>query len=133
LTFVTGGFKERKKKVNLNSYKEKSYYCHTNHYLGKEDLNNNVTLEEAKTSTAIRFLQTEKTLKDRNMEITQEEAKEILSNKDHPNFPILVPQTKSESLGEIGTIASIILSLKEKKMSVRFVLDDFKQDYNFNL
>jgi len=109
------------------------YYCHTNHYLGKEDPNKNKTLDNATTSTAIRFLQAEKIVQTLPPMVDENTAKAVLSNHDHPEFPILVPQTKSDSLGEIGTIASIILSLKEKKMSVTYALEGFKVQHEYYL
>lgn len=109
------------------------YYCHTNHYLGKEDPNKNTTLDTATTSTAIRFLQAEKIVQGFPTSVDENTARTVLSNHDHPKFPILVPQTKSDSLGEIGTIASIILSLKEKKMSVTYALEGFKNQHEYYL
>ncbi len=109
------------------------YYCHTNHYLGKPDTNQINNIGDATTSTSIRFLQAQSLATNAMQSFTETEARAILMNQDHPKFPILVPRTTSESLGEIGTIASIIINLKKLELSVSSVADGFKNNYSFNL
>ncbi len=94
---------------------EKDYLVHTNHYLG-ERLNSELVPDFF--SSYARFNRAEKLLEEKSMR-NLAVLKEILSDAGDSRLPIYREYIDDDSVHELGTVCSIVMSLPDQKMFIR--------------
>ena len=89
-------------------------YIHTNHYLGKPI---NGIDDPLFASSHARL----NTVCKRTAAISQsvESMKDILSDRSHKTFPVYRPYMPDPILGEVGTVATIIMNLEDLNLHIR--------------
>lgn len=92
--------------------KSSQYFVHTNHYLGNLELNTN---DEKLQSSYTRYNRA-KSILENSGEFNVDTMKKIFRDTEAGELPICRVYTPDHYVGNVGTVCSIIMELKELKM-----------------
>jgi hypothetical protein len=115
---------------------QKKYYCHTNHYFKKKDVNNVDTVEASKTSTSARFAQVKNKmsiLEKRGGHVDEDFMQDILLDDSNKQFPLLRPYVPHPLLAEVGTNTFIQLFLKANMVKLAYAFENFENLHIYKL
>lgn len=104
---------------NQTSLEEKKLFCHTNHFIGKAQEEENYDF----INSSSRLTQISKKHFDENV---------LFDNSDKEN-PILQHYIPDDLIGNYGTNASIMIRLKEREMKVKFGLENFEHTHIYKI